>query len=36
MTVELERWLVTAAAAISDWEQSYGDYHVHESVQVSD
>ena len=34
--MELERWLTRAAEAISDWQQGYGEYQVHESLQISD
>ncbi len=34
--MELEKWLTRAAGAISDWQQGYGEYQVHESLQVSD
>jgi glutamate/tyrosine decarboxylase-like PLP-dependent enzyme len=34
--MELERWLTRAAEAISDWQQGFGEYQVHESLQISD
>ena len=34
--MELERWLTRAAEAISDWQQGYGEYQVHESLHISD
>jgi len=34
--MELERWLTRAAEAISDWQQGFGEYQVHESLRISD
>jgi glutamate/tyrosine decarboxylase-like PLP-dependent enzyme len=32
--MELERWLARAAAAIGDWQRSYGEFDRHESLHV--
>ena len=34
--MDLHRWLSEGLAAIGDWEQSFGPYEPHESLQVSD
>jgi glutamate/tyrosine decarboxylase-like PLP-dependent enzyme len=34
--MDLNRWLSEGLAAIGDWEQSFGPYQPHESLQVSD
>jgi glutamate/tyrosine decarboxylase-like PLP-dependent enzyme len=34
--MDLHRWLSEGLAAIGDWEQSFGPYQPHESLQVSD
>jgi glutamate/tyrosine decarboxylase-like PLP-dependent enzyme len=34
--VDLERWLTNAAEAIGEWQQSYGEFEPHESLQISD
>jgi len=34
--MDLQRWLSEGLAAIGDWEQSFGPYQPHESLQVSD
>jgi glutamate/tyrosine decarboxylase-like PLP-dependent enzyme len=34
--MELERWLVKAAAAVGDWQRSYGEFERHESLHVSE
>jgi glutamate/tyrosine decarboxylase-like PLP-dependent enzyme len=34
--MDLERWLGTATAAISDWQRSFGEFEPHPSLQVSD
>jgi glutamate/tyrosine decarboxylase-like PLP-dependent enzyme len=34
--VDLERWLTTAAEAISDWQLGYGEFEPHDSLHVSD
>jgi glutamate/tyrosine decarboxylase-like PLP-dependent enzyme len=34
--VDLERWLTTAAEAIGDWQQGYGEFEPHPSLQISD
>ncbi len=34
--MDLEKWLTSAAEAISDWQRGYGEYDVHESLRISD
>jgi glutamate/tyrosine decarboxylase-like PLP-dependent enzyme len=34
--MDLQRWLSEGLAAVGDWEQSFGPYQPHESLQVSD
>ena len=34
--MDLNRWLSEGLAAVGDWEQSFGPYQPHESLQVSD
>jgi glutamate/tyrosine decarboxylase-like PLP-dependent enzyme len=34
--MDLQRWLSEGLAAVGDWEQSFGPYQQHESLQVSD
>jgi glutamate/tyrosine decarboxylase-like PLP-dependent enzyme len=34
--MDLHRWLSEGLAAVGDWEQSFGPYQPHESLQVSD
>jgi len=34
--MDLERWLGSAAAAIADWQRSFGEFETHPSLQVSD
>jgi glutamate/tyrosine decarboxylase-like PLP-dependent enzyme len=34
--MDLDHWLSRAAAAIADWQQAFGAYEVHPSVQVGD
>jgi glutamate/tyrosine decarboxylase-like PLP-dependent enzyme len=34
--MDLEKWLTSAAEAISDWQDGYGEFDGHESLQISD
>jgi glutamate/tyrosine decarboxylase-like PLP-dependent enzyme len=34
--VDLERWLTKAAEAIGEWQQGYGGFEPHESLQITD
>jgi glutamate/tyrosine decarboxylase-like PLP-dependent enzyme len=34
--VDLKRWLTEAALAVQDWQDGFGSYAAHDSVQVSD
>ena len=34
--MDLKRWLTEAALAVQDWQEGFGSYAAHDSVQVSD